>query len=68
MTKEVLDRMPEAVKRQVSLYKQAYNRNKGRASLKGEVSLKAVGYVNGLKDAGLVTEYEARALFIYITV
>ena len=65
MVKETLNKVPESVKRQLDEYKRMYE---GIPNRREETSARAAGYVLGLKDAGLITERERMALFVYTTV
>ena len=65
MVREVYNRMPDAVQKNLEGLRHDY---KHGAYSKDETRTKAAWYVKGLRDAGLITEYERRVLFIYTTV
>ena len=65
ITREVFNRMPEAVRSKLECIRKAYrnpaiDRDKTRREL--------YGYTNGLRDAGLISERERQILFVYGTV
>lgn len=68
MVREVLDRMPEAVTRQINEYKQTYKKHDDDYRMRDITRACASAYVRGLMHAGLVNNRERQALFIYITV
>lgn len=64
-TQEIVERLPEAVRWALEDLRKDYknpciNREVARARLSG--------YVNGLRDAGLITKCERGVLFVYGTV
>ena len=65
MIREIYERMPEQVKKNLEGLRHDY---KSGTYSKEIVRAKSAWYVKGLHDAGLVTDYERRALFIYTTV
>lgn len=70
MTKQLLDKLPEAVMRTVEAYRKMYaDAERERAVLAREIVRgRMAGYAQGLRDAGLITERERQTLFIYMTV
>ena len=68
MVREVLDRMPEAVIRQIEVYKQDYRKYEKDYKLRDTTRACASAYVRGLMHAGLITNRERQALFTYTTV
>lgn len=66
-TREIIDKLPELVLTRVKAYRNDYT---GCTSirLQAEIRDRMAGYVLGLRDAGLITEYERRAIFTYMTV
>lgn len=65
MTREVLRKMPDNVKRAIEDLRKDY---KNEALNKDCVRNRSAGYVQGLRDAGLITERERQILFVYTTV
>ena len=68
MVKEVFERMPEAVKKQINEYKQTYKKHEDDYRMRDITRACASAYVRGLMHAGLVNNRERQSLFIYITV
>lgn len=66
MVKEVLDRMPNAVSKQIKLYRKEFRQYKNVYSRTTETATLTSGYVHGLKDAGIITETECNALYLYV--
>jgi len=64
MTKEVLNKMPEKVRKTIEYLKESYH-NADAKTVQRSLSL---AYLTGLLDAGLITENEKRILFIYTTI
>lgn len=64
MTKEIIERLPENVIREVEGLRKDYRSGFNR----GAVRARLAGYVKGLRDAGLLTERERQILFVYGTV
>lgn len=65
MTKQVLNKIPANVRAALEQLRKDY---KNDALNKGESRNRSAGYVQGLRDAGLITERERQILFIYTTV
>lgn len=65
MTKEVLNKLPENILVTIENYKKQYN---GLPDRKDENRGRMAGYVQGLRDAGAITERERQAIFVYMTV
>lgn len=65
MTKDVFEKMPEAVQTQLESIKKDY---KNRALNRDKTRARLAGYVLGLRDAGLISERERQILFVYGTV
>ena len=61
MVKELYERMSDAVKIHLDNLKKQYSLKQISCSTSRE-------YVNGLRDAGVITERESQILFIYTTV
>lgn len=59
MTQKTLDKLPEKVRKQIERYKNAYRLTDNRLSV--------VAYLHGLEDADVITQYESKILFSYIT-
>lgn len=68
MVREVLDRMPEAVIRQIKAYKHDYRKYEMDYRMRETTRACASAYVRGLMHAGLITNRERQALFTYTTV
>lgn len=68
MTKEILNKLPEGVRTNIEHYKEAYNLFDAGSHYRDEERSRMADYVHGLRDAGLITEIERRALFCYMTV
>lgn len=64
MTKEVLNKLPEKVRNTVEECRKNYNDSDAKYVQR---SL-SMAYLNGLRDAGMITEHEKRILFVYTTV
>ena len=64
-TREVFNRMPEAVQSAIENIRTAY---KNSANDKSTVRAELYGYTKGLRDAGLISERERQILFVYGTV
>ena len=62
MTKETLNRLPMIYRGNIEAYKASYKR--GNTADKE----RAFGYINALRDAGIITETERRVLISYVTV
>lgn len=65
MTKDVFEKLPEAVYAQLESIRKDY---KNRALNREETRARLAGYVQGLRDAGLISERERQILFAYGTV
>ena len=65
MTREIINKQPQNVRNAIERFKKDY---KNPVTNKGEVRSRIAGYVQGLYDAGLITERERQTLFIYATV
>ena len=64
-TREVFNRMPEAVQNKLESIRKDY---KNQALDKDEIRERLYGYTLGLRDAGLISERERQILFVYGTV
>ena len=64
MTRELIERLPkniiDEIDRLSTDYHNGYKKDETRARL--------AGYCKGLRDAGLITEYERKVLFVYGTI
>ena len=65
-TREIINKLPESVLLRVNQYREAYTHFDGRN--RAEARVRMAGYVEGLRDAGLITERERQLLFVYMTV
>jgi hypothetical protein len=65
MTKETLNKIPKEIQGQLNTYKKLYA---GLPDKRVETRARMAGYVQGLRDAGLITERERQILFTYMTV
>jgi hypothetical protein len=72
--RDIINGLPEQVRVQVENYRVAYTRNVGNYDsrvamrLADETRVCMSGYVLGLMHAGLITEFERRVIFCYMTV
>jgi hypothetical protein len=64
-TREVFNRMPEAVKNRLESLRMTYKSN---VLDRGETRAELYGYTQGLRDAGLISDRERQILFVYGTV
>lgn len=64
-TREIVERLPEAVRWALEDLRKDY---KNPCIDRDATRAKLAGYVNGLRDAGLITKYERGVLFVYGTV
>lgn len=62
-TQEVLNRMPERVLRNLRDYKAEYQEGVAKAFARHTIR----AYLNGLEDAGFITESERKTLFAWAT-
>lgn len=67
ITKNIIDKLPKHVLDTVEKYRFEYTHHTDM-HLQAETRTRMAGYVLGLRDAGLITEFERRALFVYMTV
>lgn len=65
--REIIDGLPEQVRGQVEQYRQSYTRFTDYRT-KDEIRVRMGGYALGLMHAGLLTEFERRVVFLYMTV
>ena len=65
--REVIDGLPDLVRKQVEKYRFDYTHTESM-HLQAEVRTRMAGYVLGLRDAGLITERGRQIVFIYMTV
>ena len=71
---DIIDGLPAQVHQQVENYRDAYTRtadiydDRTAIRLHEETRIRMGGYVLGLMHAGLLTEFERRAVFCYMTV
>ena len=68
MTREIINKMPEAVKNRLERLRKDYKDADYTYHKKDMAREASAAYVMGLKDAGRVTERERQVLFIYTTV
>lgn len=69
--KEIVEGLPAQVRQQVEIYRDAYTRtadNYDDMRLHEETRIRMGGYALGFMHAGLLTEFERRAVFCYMTV
>lgn len=71
--KDLLNRLPDTVYGQIQNYREAYTRTANdytREAMRTneEIRVRMGGYVLGLMHAGLITEFERRLLFCYMTI
>ncbi len=64
-TREVFNRMPEAVRNQLENIRKGY---KNKALDTDATRAELYGYTLGLRDAGIISERERQILFVYGTV
>ena len=64
-TREVYNRLPEAVQSAIENIRTAY---KNEAKEKATVRAELYGYTKGLRDAGPISERERKILYVYGTV
>lgn len=65
--KDIITKLPDNVMDRIEEYRFQYGVYTN-VRLQAEVRGRMAGYVLGLRDAGLITEFERRALFCYMTV
>ena len=65
MTRELLNRMPKQVVDAIEKYRMEC---RDGFHEKADVRARLSSYVMGLRDAGMITEYERKVLFVYGTV
>ena len=63
MVKEVLNRIPEAVKERLEGFKKEYSYKSYRTM---ERALQYRNYLKALKDAGIISDEEETALYMYV--
>ena len=63
MTRKTLSKLPAHIRSRIESFKEAYYES-GFSSF---VRARTAGYLEGLKDAGLITESERKVLFTYAT-
>lgn len=72
--KEIVEGLPAQVRQQVEYYRDAYTRtadnydDRDGMHLHEDTMARMSGYVLGLMHAGLLTEFERRAVYCYMTV
>ena len=71
--RDLLNRLPDTVYGQIQNYREAYTRTandytREAMRINEETRIRMGGYVLGLMHAGLITEFERRLLFCYMTV
>lgn len=64
---EIINKLPNHVRAKVEAYRRDYNTIID-LHMQAEVRTRMSGYVLGLRDAGMLTEFERRVVFIYMTV
>ena len=67
MTKETLERMPEHVRAKLESFRKAYHAENFPHWHYENARARSAAYVDGLKDAGLISERERQILFVYTT-
>lgn len=71
---DIIDGLPAQVRQQIENYRDAYTRtadnydDRTAMRLHEETMIRMGGYVLGLMHAGLLTEFERRAVYCYMTV
>jgi len=66
MTNEAIEKLPQPVREHLELYNGVISTRK---DLQKEFKHRLQGYLNALKDAGIITEAEKRVLYIrYVTI
>lgn len=65
MTKETIKRMPQKIINRIEQFRKDY---KNAAISKEKTRARISGYIDGLMDAGAITEQERKVLFVYCTV
>lgn len=73
MAKTTLNKLPKNVLNKVEEFKTRYTNLSATGSLremkmKDEIRIRMASYVEGLRDAGLITERERQIIFVYMTV
>lgn len=73
MTREAMNKLPQHIQAQIEAYRSQYKTAKedylsGMRTNVEAARCASSAYMRGLKDAGLITEMERRALFLYTTV
>lgn len=64
MTKKLLERLPQHIVNRIDYLKKLYNNpSVNHSNARGRI----LGYVDGLRDAGVVMEVERRLLHAYMT-
>ena len=66
-TRQIINKLPENVLARVERYRELYARAY-TTRIQDEIRNRMSGYVLGLRDAGLITERERGAIFVYMTV
>ncbi len=64
-TMEVINKLPQDILKTVKGYKEQYNNPANKTC---EVRARMAGYVQGLRDAGVISERERQVVFVYMTV
>ena len=64
--REIINKLPENVLLKVNQYREAYTHFDGLN--RAEARVRMAGYVEGLRDAGLITERERQTVYVYMTV
>lgn len=67
MTRELLNRLPTIVMNKVEYFRLQYTTTEDNRK-KNEIRNSMSAYAHGLADAGMLTDRERQALFIYMTV
>lgn len=72
MTRELLNRLPQVIVNKVEQYRARYTKFDSTVlremHMKDETRSRMAAYVEGLRDAGVITERERQCLFVYMTV
>ena len=73
MTRETLNKLSETARLKVENFRKRYSSVSYKGSAREmrmaeEIRMQMASYVEGLRDAGLITERERQVLFVYMTV
>jgi hypothetical protein len=65
MTRETVEKLPQEIRNRIEQFRQDAKKDAARREL---YINKGRGYVEGLRDAGMIKEYESRILKCYLTI